>query len=415
MKSYDILRFGFSSLTQRRLRSWLTVLGIVIGVASIVALISIGEGVQAQIESSLSGFGADVITITPGFQRASGAGGFGGGFGGGAGGGSAVGNLTEQDVQAVKSTQGVLYVDGTVSGRADISYLGESSTVSIQGVDTSVWRNMETTALASGRYLNTGETNAVVIGNSIANQLFKHPVTVDRDITIGGKTFKVVGILEAGGGFGQEDSVVYMSVGVARDILNLDSTKVTAISVKVADSSQAEAVASQITYKLGITRHAQGSKQDFTVTTFQSIQNQIASITGTITLFLGSIAGISLLVGAVGISNTMFTSVMERTRQIGILKSLGATDGEILKIFITEASLIGLIGGIIGVLAGMTASGSISALSSAAGAQGAFATVVTPDLIIYSLVFAVVIGAVSGLLPARMASRLEPVEALRYE
>ena len=406
MKIYDIVNFGLHSLTQRKLRSWLTVIGIVIGVASIVALISIGQGAQAQIQSQLSGFGADTITISPGFERATtGLRGF-GGFGGG-GGTRSVGNLTESDIRVVKTTQGILYVNGIVSGRADVAYLGETSSVSVQGVDTSVWRFMQTTKLDSGRYLAPGDENVIVIGNRIATQIFKQQVTINKQLTIEGKTFKVVGILQSTGSFEQQDSAIYMPKENARQILNTNNKKISSISIKVSDVSQVEDIAASIGNKLKITRHANGDKQDFTITTSQAIQNQVSSVTGTFTLFLAAVAGMSLLVGAIGISNTMFTSVLERTRQIGILKSLGATDSEIMKIFITEAGLIGLLGGLLGILFGVAASGFISAF--------AFTTVITPELIILSVSFSVIIGAVSGFFPARIAARLEPVEALRYE
>ena len=412
VKAYDIFRFAFNSLTQRKLRSWLTVLGIIIGVASVVALISIGEGAQAQVQSRLGGLGADVFTISPGFQRATGGGGF-GGFGGG--GAQTSGNLTEDDVRVVKTTQGILYVNGIVSGRGEISYLSESSSVSIQGVDTSVWRFMETTQIESGRYLNPGDTNVIVIGNRIANQLFKQPLTLNRQITIEGRAFKVVGILQSSGGFGQQDSTIYMPKEMAREILDVNIKKVSSISVKVADSSQVQEIANQTQDKLKITRHVQGSRQDFTVSTSQALQSQISSVTATFTLFLAAIAGISLLVGAIGISNSMFTSVMERTRQIGILKSLGATDREIMKIFLTEASLIGLFGGILGVLFGITAAGLLSEVGIRIGFQGAFTAVVRPELVIFVILFSVIVGALSGLLPAKRAAGMEPVEALRYE
>ncbi|MFH0949099.1 MAG: ABC transporter permease [Candidatus Aenigmatarchaeota archaeon] len=413
MKTYDIIRFGFNSLTQRKLRSWLTILGIIIGVASLIALLSIGEGAQAQVQSRLSGLGADIITITPGRERATGGGVFGGGFGGA----RTSGNLTEDDVRVVKTTQGVLYVNGIVSGRAEISYLGESADVNIQGVDTSVWRFMETTGLDSGRYLNPGDTDVIIIGNSIANQMFKQSITINRQVSIEEKTFKVVGILQSSGGFGQQGggSVIYMPKEIARQILDMDNKKISSISIKVSDSSQVEEIANETEDKLIITRHVQGNKQDFTVTTAQAIQSQISSVTATFTLFLAAIAGISLLVGAIGISNTMFTSVMERTKQIGILKSIGATDKEIMKIFLLEAGLIGLFGGILGVLGGITAAGMLSELSIRIGFQGAFNAVVRPELVVFAIIFSTVVGALSGLLPAKRAAGLQPVEALRYE
>jgi putative ABC transport system permease protein len=409
-----MLKFGINSLTHRKLRSWLTVLGIVIGIASMVALISIGEGTQVQIQSRLGGLGADVITITPGYQRA---GGPARGFGGFGGGGEARtnGNLTDNDVRAVKTVQGVLYVDGIVSGRADMIYLSESASVSVQGVDTSVWRFMQTTDLQSGRYLNSGDLNTVVLGGNVASGLFKNNITVNRQIIIGNRTFKVVGILQAASGFGQQDSTLFMPIQNARDVLDI-KTKISSISVKVADASQVQNVADAIQSKLQIMRHVQGNKQDFTVSTSQAIQSQINSALSAFTIFLTAVAGISLLVGAIGISNTMFTSVMERTRQIGILKSLGATDGEIMKIFIAEASMIGLLGGVLGVLFGITASGIISEIGARIIPQGGSSfTIVNPMLVIFAVLFSVVVGAVAGFLPAKRAAALQPVEALRYE
>ena len=410
MKTYDIIKFAFGSIGQRKLRSWLTVVGIVIGVAAIVSLISIGEGTQQQITSQLSQLGANVITITPGHARASG--GF-GAFGSFGGPGTTVANLTEDDVRLIKSTQGVLYVDGIISKSGDVSYLTESATTSIQGVDTSVWRYTETTMLESGRYLGPGDSNAVVLGNSIANSVFKQPIEVNRQIAVEGKTFRVVGILQSTGAFGSQDSTVFMPVQTARQIFDLSGNTVSAISVEVSDSSQVQSIADQITSKLRIAHHVQADNQDFTVITSQAIESQINSILATFTLFLGAVAGISLLVGAIGISNTMFTSVMERTRLIGILKSIGATDGEILRIFVYESALIGLFGGILGVLFGLIGAGFIAELG--ASSQSSFTVAVPPDLIIFSVIFSVVIGAVAGFIPAKRASDLQPVEALRYE
>ena len=416
MKFEDILGLSFNNLVNRKLRSWLTILGIIIGVAAVVALVSVGEGMQASVTERLGSLGANTITITAGRIRAF------GGFGQEVGASQASGNLTESDLRIVKTTPGVLYANGLVSGREDVSFAGQTVSASIQGVDTSVWRFMETTGLESGRYLSEGDTYVAVVGNRIANDVFKQQITLNRQITIGGVNFRVVGILESAGFIGQEDSSIFIPKDVARNILtDLTANQLSSITVQTTDSSNSEDVAAQIEKMLMITRHVTNQTKDFTVSSAQAIMETVNSITQTITLFLGGIAGISLLVGGIGIANTMFMSVMERTRLIGVLKALGATDSEVIKLFLTESALMGLVGGLIGAFIGFLISGIISELGlRAAGigggvGMGGFTTVVTPQLVLFAIGFSVFTGMVSGLLPARMASKLEPVEALRYE
>jgi len=422
MKFDDILRLSFNSLMNRKLRSWLTVLGIVIGVAAVVALISVGEGMQASVAERLGSLGANLITVSPGRMRAFGGFKAFGGFGQEGGAGQAAGNLTENDLRIVKTTLGVLYADGMVSGREEISYAGQTVSASIQGVDTSAWRFMETTGLESGRYLSQGDTYVAVIGNRIANDVFKQAITLNRQITIGGQNFRVVGILKSAGFIGQEDSSIFIPKDIARSILtDLSSNQLSSITVQASDSSNAQDVAAQIEQRLMITRHVTNQTKDFTVTSSQAILETVSSITQTITLFLGGIAGISLLVGGIGIANTMFMSVMERTRLIGVLKALGTTDSEVIKLFLAESAIMGLVGGLIGAFIGFLLSGVISELGlRAAGVGGGMGfggltTVVSPQLVLFAIGFSVFVGMVSGLLPARMASKLEPVEALRYE
>jgi putative ABC transport system permease protein len=415
MKYSDIVRFSFQNLTHKKLRSWLTILGIVIGVASFVALVSIGEGATSQITSRLGGLGADTITVSAGFSRAATDRGF--EFGGG--GSSATSkNITESDARIIKTTPGVLYVDGTVSERADMTYVGQTASVNVQGVDTSVWRYMMTTTLSSGRYLTTGDANVIVIGSNVAT-LFKQAVTLNSIVSIDGVSFKVVGVLAATqniGPGGGGDSGVYMPIQTARQIFDLDSVKLSSISVKVSDATQIQTVAGDIEQRLLVTRRVTNSTKDFTVTTAAALQSQISSVSSTLTLFLAAISTISLLVGGIGISNTMFTSVIERTKQIGILKSLGMTDGEIMKVFLTESGLLGLIGGLVGAVIGVVASFGISELGLRllGGGVSSIASI-NISIILFGVAFSFVIGALSGVFPARRAAKLQPVEALRYE
>jgi putative ABC transport system permease protein len=419
MKFLDIFTMSITSLTHRRLRSWLTVLGIVVGVAAVVALVSVGQGLQQSVQSQLGGLGANIITISLGFQRA------GGGFDfGGERATTTIANLTDSDIRIIRSTPGVLYVDGIVSGRADVSYASQTASMSIQGVDTNVWKFMITTKLEAGRYLTAGDTYVAVVGYNTAHGLYKHDMQLNSIITIGGHSFRVVGILQSGGvsfGGGGE-SVIYIPKENARQVLDttLASNQYSSLTAQTSQSADVQTVVNQLTNNLMLTRHVTNSTRDFTVSSALSAQQSISSVTSTITYFLAGIAGISLLVGGIGIANTMFMSVIERTRQIGVLKSLGTTNSEVMKLFLTESALLGLIGGIIGVVVGVGMSELISLLGVRMGffgtrGGGGLQTVVSPEVIILVISFSVFIGAISGLFPARRASKLEPVEALRYE
>ncbi len=416
MKTFDIFRLSLSHVKKSKMRSWLTIIGIVIGVAAVVAIISIGQGMQESVQTRLGSLGADLITVTPGFSRATG----GGGFGGGRSAGGAGINLTDKDLNVIKQVPGVLYANGMVSGRSDMILGTEKTSVSISGVDTAVWRSMVTTQLEAGRYLQPGDSNAVVIGYSLAHDTFLQSITLNRPVTIGGKNFKVVGIfVQSGGGFGGGgDNAVYMPADYARDVIteNVSRNTFTSIMVKVADPTLASKIADDIVTKLMPSRHVNSRTRDFTVTAFATIQQQITGVVQTISLFLAAIAAVSLLVGAVGIANTMFMSVMERTRQIGLLKALGATDNEVMKLFLIESGLFGFVGGVLGIIFGILVSVIISAVGlRAIGPGGTMNAVVTPQLLVFALVFSVFVGIISGVVPARTAARMNPVDALRFE
>ena len=424
MKNTDILKLSVNSLTQRGLRSWLTILGIIIGVAAVVAILSMGAGMEKSISSQLGGLGADIVTITPGFNRAVGFRGHGGGFGEMEGAGSDS-NLTVKDIQIIKSVSGVDLVNGIVSGRADVAYLAETASLSVKGVDPLIWSEMTTTSkLDSGRYLSAGDGNVVVIGNSIAEETFKQPLLTSTQIEIEGKSFRIVGILEKSG---MADRTIFMPASQARTILEgFESDQFSSIEVKVSDTdTDADAVWSEyiievtdkIEEKLMFSRHVTEDTKDFTITSSQAIQEMVSEMLGTMNMFLGGIAAISLLVGAIGIANTMFMSVMERTRQIGVLKALGTTNNEIMKLFLIESAIIGFMGGLMGIFFGITASGMLSYMGSRmmAGPGGGMTTVVEPELILFAMAFSIIIGIISGLIPAMRASELQPVEALRYE
>lgn len=424
MKFKKSFRLALNILLHSKLRSWLTIIGIVIGVAAIVAIVSIGEGAQASVQERLGGLGADIITVSPGFDRAEGGfrGGFGRSFSGGGGSGGGVRstqqvavrevkNLTKNDILIIKSLEGVGFVNGVVGGRADVFYLAQTVAVQVQGVDPFAWRNMITTELESGRYLSPGDSDVVVVGSRVAKSTFKQPLALNRALEIEGRLFKVVGILKESG---TDDSRIFMSILDARQILeDVGNTKFDSIIIKAKDTGVVDQLVQDIDFRLMISRHVTNRTKDFSVTSSKATQQRVQDLTATFTIFLGAIAAVSLLVGAIGIANTMFTSVLEKTKEIGIMKAIGARNGDIMIIFLLNSGLVGLVGGVLGIALGAGISAILPNLLG--GLTVSVRTVIPTDLLVEALFLSIAIGMVAGAIPAYRASRLKPVDALRYE
>ena len=416
MRLKKTFKLALNILLHSKLRSWLTIIGIAIGVAAIVAIVSIGKGAQASVEERLSGLGADILTISPGFQRAA------AGFHMGGGERTSITskeskNITERDVQVIKSIDGVSFINGIVSGRGDMTYLAETSSVSIQGIDTLAWKNIVTTELEAGRYLNPGDTNVVVVGNRIAARTFKQKLALNRMVIIEERVFKIVGILKESGGFGSDDNTVFMPISAARDILEKGNDNFDSISVKVINPDLADRILNETDARLMLSRHVTDRTKDFTVSSAKAMQERMTEVTQTFTIFLTAIAAVSLLVGAVGIANTMFTSVLEKTMEIGIMKAIGARNFDIMLIFLLNSGLVGLVGGIIGIILGAGISTILPNFLSGIGpmGRGGIKTVLPLSLLISALLVSISIGMISGAIPAYRASKLKPVDALRYE
>lgn len=411
MRTFKSFKLALNILFHSKLRSWLTILGIVIGIAAVVSIVSISQGAQENLEDRLGSFGADILTITSGFTKA----GFGGGFRDPQGitdASSEQDPLTSKDVLILKNLDNVKYVMGEASAQVELKYLGESVTLTATGIDESVWKDITTDELSSGRYLSSGDSYSVVLGGDIVNSVFEDGIPLNSKVEIEGVTFKVIGILESG-------REIYMTFDaltkISEDVENNEFNK---ISVKISDINLAEETVELITKRLMISRGIlMESDQDFTVTNPSSMQETMQETMNTMSIFLGSIAAISLLVGAIGIANTMFTSVLEKTKEIGVMKAIGATNKNILLIFLFNSGLIGFVGGLGGIILGIFGSGLIGSLvSSGDGMTRMFGnTAITPSLLLGSLLFSVIIGMLAGAIPAYRASRLNPVDALRYE
>ena len=425
MRLQKSFQLAWNILIHSKLRSWLTIIGIIIGIAAVVSIVSISIGAEQQLSSRLGNLGANILTVTPGFSRARGNVGFGGGggefqFQGGGGGSSSTTqakNLTSRDINVIKTLPNVVYVMGTVSAQGTMIYSAKSANVRVTGVDNLVWKDITTETLLSGRFLTSGDTYSVVIGSNLATSTFDN-IPLNSKVTIEGKSFNVVGILNGG-------SSVYMPIQTARDVFDtIGQNEFNSISVKINDVGLANDTVNTITSQLMMSRGIlQTSKRDFTVSNPSALQDTFKQTISTMAIFLGAIAAISLIVGAIGIANTMFTSVLEKTKEIGIMKAIGARNKNILTIFLLNSGMIGLVGGIGGIILGVIGSGLIgSMVSSSSGTAGGGGigrllgnTAITPGLLIGALLFSVVIGMIAGVIPAYRASKLKPVDALRYE
>ena len=415
MKINKILNFAVNLLLHSKLRSWLTIIGIVIGVGAIIAIVALGQGLQEAVSSRLGGLGADVITVSPGHARAQ-------GFGGGRGEPSRTTSnttfLARKDLQMIKSVPGIAYVNPTISGSVDVTYLAETVKSNLQGVDEAVWKNFITTSLESGRYLSAADTNVVVISNRLAHDTFKNQIYINKPIMINNMLFRVVGVLAAGGEGGGGGGI-YVPLFQARSVLtDKAQDHFDSIAIKAASVDDVASVVTELDSKLQMSRHVTNKTQDFTVNSALDMQQNVQEILSSFTLFMAAIAAVSLIVGAVGVANTMFTSVLEKTKDIGILKAIGARNGDILMIFLFNSGLLGMVGGAIGVLLGYAISLMlplfITALPTGPGGRG-FTPHVTWYMVVLSLLVALLVGMVSGALPAHRASKLKPVDALRYE
>ena len=417
MKIVDILKLSIKNLSQRSLRSWLTIIGIVIGTATIISILSIGEGTRSNVLSRLSVFGQDVLMILSGTARTE---------GGDISGlirimmqTRSIRTLSNKDVNAIKYVEGVKSVVGEIIGATFVTFGNERISASIRGVDTIRWKEMLNVEIGEGRNFQPNEKGVVILGYRIAKEGFYKKIGVGSQITIGNKYFKVIGILkESGAQIGLVDNVVFMNVEDAREILKIESDKYSLINVKVSDISRIDEIINEIDKRLMNERKETPDKKSYTIISAKQIAQTVESIILTLNIFLGGIAGVSLIVGAIGIANTMFTSVLERTKQIGTLKALGAKNSEIMLMFLFESILIGFIGGLIGIFFGFIATGILNEISVRAFAQKGVSVsqaIITPNLVFIGISFAVIIGAISGIIPAKKAAELEPVEALRYE
>ena len=405
----DFIRLAFGSFTSNRMRSFLSLLGIIIGVAAVVALMSIGAGATRNITSQVEGLGSNLISITSARNVRT------------AGIGAQSTPLYYSDYQAIaQDASNIAGIAPTYQSSEEVIYGSNQSQFGITGV-TPDFLGVNAYTLAQGRFItnydNSSEARVVVLGSQAATDLFSGLNPMGRDITINGINFTVVGVLASKGttSFFSQDEVIliplqtgYVRLFGGRAIVNGQRT-LSSISLSAANSNDINSVMSQVEY---ILRRDHGLTLTDTLPFSVSSQSQalstLTSISTTLTAFLGAIAGISLFVGGIGIMNIMLVSVRERTREIGLRKAVGARKSAILLQFIVETITMSLIGGILGILIGAGIAGIINL-------TGLITPFISVSVILYPFFFAALVGLFFGIYPAYQAASLRPIEALRYE
>ncbi|MFA0823722.1 MAG: ABC transporter permease [Methanomethylovorans sp.] len=404
MRNRNYLKMALSILYHSKLRSWLTIIGIVIGIGAVVTIISLSNALSANIESRLSDMDLTLISITPGYTKASSTMGPPHGDGGTT---SSDAELTKTDIRSIKLIDNIDFISGQISGRESTYYMGESATLSITGVDPQVWQYMVTYDLESGRMLDPTDKYVAVIGYKVANEIYDDPISLNRIITVNGKSVRVVGILASG----ESDNSIFMPIDAAVDLIEDKKPDVyDSIIVKADNVDNVKTVKEKVEKKLMISRNAMNENdRDFTVTDSLSMAESVSEMIASMSLFLGAIAAVSLVVGSVGIANTMFTSVLEKTKDIGTMKAIGANNIDIMMIFLYNSALVGFVGGIIGIVLSFILTYLMGKLMNISNIT------VAPYLVVLGISIAVVIGIISGVVPAYNASKMKPVDALRYE
>jgi putative ABC transport system permease protein len=414
MNLTQIIIESLESLNSNKVRSGLTILGIVIGVAAVVAMLAVGQGAQDSITGSINGMGTNVLFVFSGNREGPGRN------------ESAVRNvrpLTMDDASALNDTYSapsIAAVAPVLQDQADASAQGQTTSTSVFGV-TPEYASVRSETVTEGEFIGNdqllGHASVAVIGSDLAETLFgRTEGLVGESIRIAGQPFRIIGVLASKGGssFGNADNQIIVPLTSARDrIIHRSGETVDTIYVQAISADATTQASDEITQILQARHHTALGAEDFTIFSQQDMLASASSITGVLTIFLGGIGGISLLVGGIGIMNIMLVSVAERTREIGLRKALGARKRDILIQFLAESSLLSVIGGLIGILLGWTIGIIVEKVATATG--NSFTPAVTLSSVLLATLFSAAVGLFFGIYPASRAANLEPVEALRYE
>ena len=395
---------AWASLVANKLRSLLTMLGIIIGVAAVIALVSIGNGVKQDIENSISSLGSNLLVVLPGAPRTPGA-------------RSSQGSMKSlkiSDYEAIAKLEGVKAASPMTNGSYVVIYQNKNWTTSVAGVNSN-FQDVNNWTMTSGRFFSDknvqNRERVAVVGQTVVKNLFTDEDPVGKEIRVKNIPFRVIGVLKSKGngtmGNDQDDTVLIPYTTSMERVEGIDYLR--RVYVVAKDDGGIDRLQADIENLLRVRHNIKDTNlDDFNIQNMKSIMETVAQTTGTFTLFLGAVAAISLVVGGIGIMNIMLVSVTERTREIGVRKALGATYSVIVTQFLIEAVVISLMGGFIGIAFGIGASKVIGMVSG-------MSTVVSVPTIIMSFAFSMAIGLIFGIYPARKAAKLNPIDALHYE
>lgn len=401
----DLFQEIYTALSANKARTSLTILGIVIGIGSVIAMVSIGQGAAGQIQSSIEGLGSNLLTVIPGVVQP--------GRGVVSSGRGSAQTLKNEDIETLKQIAGVANVSPEFQRRFQITSTGGNNTNStIIGV-TADYPQVRNVSVEQGSFIAENQLRGIgrvaVLGPTVAKDLFADSDPIGKTIRINKVNFKVIGVLQTkgSGGFFNPDDTVFVPLTTMQKILAGDDFLST-IAVSVVSKELMSQVQEEATFALAEKHRIDPQNPDFSIVSQADILGTLTQVTDTFTIFLAAVAGISLIVGGIGIMNMMLTTVTERTREIGLRKAIGAKRRDINLQFLAEAVALTFIGGLAGVLLGWIIS---IAVSSIAG----IATSVSISSVLLAFGVSAFIGIVFGYYPARRASRLNPIEALRYE
>lgn len=395
---------AWASLIANKLRSLLTMLGIIIGVAAVIALVSIGNGVKQDIEDSISSLGSNLLVVMPGAPRTPGVRPSQG----------SMKSLKISDYEAIAKLEGVKAASPMTNGSYVVIYQNKNWTTSVAGVNAN-FQDVNNWTMTSGRFFSDknvqNRERVAVVGQTVVKNLFADEDPVGKEIRVKNIPFRVIGVLKSKGngtmGNDQDDTVLIPYTTSMERVEGIDYLRMVYVVAK--DDEGIDRLQADIENLLRVRHNIKDTNlDDFNIQNMKSIMETVAQTTGTFTLFLGAVAAISLVVGGIGIMNIMLVSVTERTREIGVRKALGATYSVIVTQFLIEAVVISLMGGFIGIAFGIGASKVIGMVSG-------MSTVVSVPTIIMSFAFSMAIGLIFGIYPARKAAKLNPIDALHYE